>query len=401
VGTNVEGVVARVEEADGGAGHLWKLVRSFDDPATWTEPHVRHVAADGPGGVVYRHQPLPDEWELYDLDADPVEATNLVGDPDHAELLAHLRARLGAERARCVPERNEPWPYVRMAAPGGPPRRSPRPPVRAARRLLGRLGMHPEDPAPVRYEVAGGRALVVATNHGVLDVGKPTGVFASELTVPYYAFRDAGMVVDVASPRGGTIPVDPLSLKPALRTEADDRFLVDEEARAAVTDSLPVAAVDVASYDLVYLAGGWGAAFDFATSDELAAALTEAAAADLVIGGICHGPLGLCRATGPDGRPLVAGRRISAVTDKQVTELGIGSTPFHPETELRRAGATFESTTGRRDVLANHWVVDGNLVTGQNQNAGPMVAREMLRLVAERRSAHAARTHEDPPALAG
>ena len=81
--------------------------------------------------------------------------------------------------------------------------------------------------------------------------------------------------------------------------------------------------------------------------------------------------------------PLVAGRRISAVTDKQVRELGITSTPHHPETELRKLGAEFESQTRRRDPLANHWVVDGNLVTGQNQNAGPMVAREMMRLVAE------------------
>lgn len=37
-----------------------------------------------------------------------------------------------------------------------------------------------------------------------------------------------------------------------------------------------------------------------------------------------------------------------------------------------------------RDPLANHWVVDGNLVTGQNQNAGPMVAREMLKQVVSR-----------------
>ena len=40
----------------------------------------------------------------------------------------------------------------------------------------------------------------MATNHGVLDIGKPTGVFAVELTVPYYLFLDAGMDVDVASP---------------------------------------------------------------------------------------------------------------------------------------------------------------------------------------------------------
>ena len=66
----------------------------------------------------------------------------------------------------------------------------------------------------------------------------------------------------------------------------------------------------------------------------------------------------------------------------QVDDLGITHTPHHPETELRKLGADFESVTRFRDPLANHWVVDGNLVTGQNQNAGPMVAREMLRLAA-------------------
>jgi len=43
----------------------------------------------------------------------------------------------------------------------------------------------------------------------------------------------------------------------------------------------------------------------------------------------------------------------------------------------------FESATARRDVLANHWVVDGRFVTGQNQNAGPMVARELMTLASQ------------------
>lgn len=58
-------------------------------------------------------------------------------------------------------------------------------------------------------------------------------------------------------------------------------------------------------------------------------------------------------------------------------------TPHHPERELRSVGALFESETKFRDPLANHWVVDGNLVTGQNQNAGPMVAHEMMQLLVE------------------
>jgi arylsulfatase A-like enzyme/putative intracellular protease/amidase len=377
VGANFEGVVAQDD------GHLWKLVRTFDDPATWTEPGRRHLAANGAAGPEYRTVPVPDQWELYDLDADPVESLNRASDPAYGEVFDRLRDRLKEEQRRSVPERNTPWPYA--ARRNGDPElvRPPRP-ARALRRLAQRLGMHPDDGDAVVQEAPGRRALVIATNHATLGDGTPTGVFASELTVPYYYFEDAGMYVDVASPLGGVVPVDPMSMKPVLRTSADDRYLGDDILHSKLQDSLAIADVDVADYDLVYLAGGWGAAFDLGDSVPLADQMTAAAAAGLVIGGVCHGPLGLVGAKAPDGRPLVEGRRISAVTDKQVRELGITSTPMHPETELRRAGALFESATRFRDPLANHWVVDGDLVTGQNQNAGPMVAREMVRLVLAR-----------------
>ncbi len=392
VGSNFEGLVARVHEADaaGGAGHVWKIVRTFDDPATWTEPDHRHLSANGPGGAGYRDVPLADEWELYDLDDDAVEADNRAKDPAAAAVFDHLRERMIAERDRAVPARNEPWPYAISAAHDS---KRPPLPARLVRKGLQRLGMHPEDdvaPDP-HLDLAGRRAVVVCTNHGVLDIGKATGVYASEMTVPYYAFLDAGMEVDVASPRGGTIPVDPMSLKPVLRSPADDRFLADDTLKAKLGDSLPVGELDMAAYDLVDLAGGWGAAFDFGFSDDLAAKITEANAAGKIIGGVCHGPLGLVNATAADGRPLVEGRKVTAVTDKQVQELGIESTPHHPETELRRAGADFESEQAFRDPFANHWVVDGNLVTGQNQNAGPMVAREMMALVARQGDA----AHDD------
>jgi putative intracellular protease/amidase len=168
-----------------------------------------------------------------------------------------------------------------------------------------------------------------------------------------------------------------------IRSEHDDRFLADVEFRDKVTNSLAMGELDMADYDIVFLAGGWGAAFDFGFSDALADQMTRANALGRAIGGVCHGPLGLRNATDVDGQPLVEGRKISAVTDKQVTELGIQATPHHPETELRKMGAVFESQTRFRDPLANHWVVDGNLVTGQNQNAAPMVARELMHLVAD------------------
>lgn len=259
---------------------------------------------------------------------------------------------------------------------------TPSAPGRIGRRILRGIGMHPDDLEATPLDLKGRRALCVATNHGVLDLGVPTGVFGSELTVPYYRFADAGMAVDLASPRGGIVPVEPLSLKEALRTADDDRMLGDPELRRRLRDSLPVADVDFGAYDIVYLAGGWGAAFDFAQSEALGVRMSEAAAAGRVLGGICHGPLGLLRARRPDGGLLVEGRRLTAVTDRQVRQLGVTITPVHPESALRAAGARFESARHPwRDFFANHWVADGDLITGQNQNAGPMVARLMMQRV--------------------
>ena len=124
----------------------------------------------------------------------------------------------------------------------------------------------------------------------------------------------------------------------------------------------------------MFIAGGWGAAYDLAQSPELAEKVAEAYYGDrsAVIGGVCHGVLGLVRARDRDGNLLVRGRRMTGVSDKQIRELDIELTPLHPETELRKAGALYESRTRFRDVLATHVVVDDEkrFVTGQNQNSG-------------------------------
>ena len=102
----------RVDDIAGGEGHLWKLVRTFDDPRRGRNPGVRHLAANGRGGEAYRSEPLDDQWELYDLTADATEAVNRWTDPGLHELRQHLRMQLKQARAASVPERNEPWPYV-------------------------------------------------------------------------------------------------------------------------------------------------------------------------------------------------------------------------------------------------------------------------------------------------
>ncbi len=249
--------------------------------------------------------------------------------------------------------------------------------------LLRAMGLHRHFAAPKR-NLKGKRALVIATSHDTLgDTGKKTGVFASEMTAPYYTFLDAGMDVDVASITGGKIPVEPMSVKWPLKSAHDDRFLKDRELRRKVDAASAISLLDGGQYDAVFLAGGWGAAFDFEQSPELGRLLLQAEDAGAVIGGVCHGPLGLLAAKRGNGQPLVNGRKLTAVTDKQVKELGITHTPRHPERDLRAAGAKFESATRFRDIFASHVTTDGRLVTGQNQNDGAETADRMMQVILE------------------
>lgn len=245
--------------------------------------------------------------------------------------------------------------------------------------VLRGLGLHPEY-AGQRYLLPEGRALIIATNHDQLgEDGRATGVFGSELTAPYYEFLDGRMRVDVASIEGGKIPVDPWSTRRSFKTEYDDRFLSDPVLQSKVENSLRIDDIDFTEYDVIFLAGGWGAAYDLGYSELLGQRISEGHAAGAIVGGVCHGLLGLLNAEDENGHPLVEGRRITAVTDKQVRELRISITPQHPERELREAGALFESDTAFRDLFADHVVVDGRIVSGQNQNAGPEVANLMIR----------------------
>ncbi len=248
--------------------------------------------------------------------------------------------------------------------------------------LLRSFGLHAPYLGP-RFALPGGRALIVTTSHARPGPkGRPTGVFASELTAPFYAFTDAGMQVDLASVAGGPIPVDLESFRWFVISPSDRRFLADTRALGLAERSLCIDDVDFAAYDVVFLAGGWGAAYDLGRSATLGRGVAAAWAAGRVVGGVCHGPLGLLQAHDADGTPLVRGRRLTAVTDRQLAQLGVRSTPQHPETELRAAGARFECTHALLDVFARHVVADGRLVTGQNQNSGEETAQRMLELAA-------------------
>ena len=256
--------------------------------------------------------------------------------------------------------------------------------------ILHTAGLHP-DFKTERFSFSDKKALIIATNHGVLNapgelIGKPTGLFLSELSVPYFRFIESGISVDIASIRGGIIPIEPTPY--FLRTDEDNAFLKNSELVSKLNNSSSIADIDFESYDIVFLSGGWGAAYDLGFSDLLGEKVSAAYYSNKkpIIGGICHGVLGLIKAKDKEGSLLIEGRKMTGVTDKQIAELGINMTPQHPEAELKKAGVIFKSQTRFRDFFANLTVVDDEkrFVTGQNQNAGHETSDKIMEILSNR-----------------
>ncbi|MEM6380837.1 MAG: type 1 glutamine amidotransferase domain-containing protein, partial [Bacteroidota bacterium] len=229
------------------------------------------------------------------------------------------------------------------------------------------------------------------TSHSVLNKpgeteGDPTGVFDSEMTIPYYEFLDANMQVDVASIKGGEIPIDPSSFLYFIKEDADKRYLKDDIFKAKVKSSIPLQTVDFKDYDVVFFAGGWGAAYDMAQSKLLAEKVSEAYYnSDVIYGSVCHGALAFVEARDSLGDYLIKGRTMTGVTQKQLDQLGIEFTPKHPEAELKKAGANYKANHKSMDFFATISVMDEEkrFVTGQNQNSGHETSQMILKVLSE------------------
>ena len=92
------------------------------------------------------------------------------------------------------------------------------------------------------------KVLMVLTSHDQLgDTGRKTGFWLEEFAAPYYAFKDAGAEIVLASPAGGQPPLDPVSDQPDFQTEQTHRFAADTAAQQALATTLKLDSVNAAS----------------------------------------------------------------------------------------------------------------------------------------------------------
>jgi len=226
--------------------------------------------------------------------------------------------------------------------------------------------------------------LRVLTSHDQLgNTGRTTGFWLEEGAAPYFVFRDAGVQLTLASPKGGQPPIDPKSDLPENQTPAMSRFKQDKAAQKAFAQTLKLADMKAEDFDTVFYPGGHGPMWDLAESPASIALLESFYNSGKPIALVCHSP-GVLRHVKYKGEPLVKGKRVTGFTNGEEEEVKLTKVvPFLVEDELLRLGAIFEKVRNWQPFS----IVDGRLITGQNPASSTIAAQALLKVMAAEKAA--------------
>ena len=220
------------------------------------------------------------------------------------------------------------------------------------------------------------KILMVLTSHDELGTtGHKTGFWLEELAAPFYAFKDAGAEIVLASPKGGQPPLDPKSNEPDFQTDATRRFEADSEAKAALAKTVRLETISHDGFDAVFYPGGHGPLWDLAEDKASIKLIETTLAAGTPVALVCHAPGVLRHVKAADGKPLVQGKKVTGFTDSEEEAVGLTKVvPFLVEDELKRNGGVYSKGAD----WAPYVVSDGLLITGQNPASSAPAAQMLL-----------------------
>ncbi|MFX1675160.1 type 1 glutamine amidotransferase domain-containing protein [Paraburkholderia sp. A2WS-5] len=220
------------------------------------------------------------------------------------------------------------------------------------------------------------KVLIVLTSHEDLgNTGKKTGFWLEEFVAPYYALRDAGAQITLASPMGGQPPLDPKSGDPTAQTDATRRFDADATARAELSNTKRLVEIDASAFDAVFYPGGHGPLWDLAEDPVSIALIEKTIAAGKPVAAVCHAPGVLRHVKGADGQPLVAGKAVTGFSNSEEAAVQLTDVvPFLVEDVLKENGGKYTKAAD----WAPHVETDGLLITGQNPASSEPVAHALL-----------------------
>lgn len=227
------------------------------------------------------------------------------------------------------------------------------------------------------------KILVVVTNVPEYEkVGYRTGLWLGELTHFWDVVERAGYQMELASPLGGPIPIDPESLAHEVLAELGTEKRYENKAYMSMLHNTKrLADVKVEDYDAIYLTGGHGVMFDFPQSADLANLMTKFYEAKKVVSTVCHGATGLLSAKLSTGDYLIKGKKVTGFSwAEEIAAKREKAVPFSLEDEMRKRGANY---TKAKNAFETYIVEDGLLITGQNPGSAQAVAAAVVRKLQE------------------
>src|SRR5215469_6987704 len=222
------------------------------------------------------------------------------------------------------------------------------------------------------------RILMVLTSHDRLgSTGRKTGFWLEEFAAPYFVFRDAGVDLTLASPKGGQPPIDPKSDLPENQTPAMSRFKKDPEAQKTLAHTVKLADMKSEDFDTIFYVGGHGPMWDLVDNPDSIALIESFYNSGKPVAAVCHSPAVFHRVM-YQGVPLVKGKRVTGFTNGEEEAVHLTKiVPFLVEDELKRIGGLYE----KKADWESHAVVDGRLVTGQNPSSSTAAAQSLMKLL--------------------
>jgi putative intracellular protease/amidase len=228
------------------------------------------------------------------------------------------------------------------------------------------------------------KILMVLTSHDRLgDTGRKTGFWLEEFAAPYFVFRDAGVQLTLASPKGGQPPIDPKSDLPENQTPAMTRFKRDANAQKELSQTVKLSDVNSEDFDSIFYVGGHGPMWDLVDNPDSIALIESFYNSGKPVAAVCHSSAVFHRVI-YRGEPLVKGKRVTGFTNGEEAAVDLTQVvPFLVEDELKRVGGIYEKAAD----WAPFAIVDGRVVTGQNPASSTVAAGALIELLATRKAA--------------
>jgi putative intracellular protease/amidase len=226
------------------------------------------------------------------------------------------------------------------------------------------------------------RAAVVFTAVDRFPDGSKAGYWLPEAAYPWLALLDAGWEV-VSISTDAAMPV-PGGVDRSDRIQR--RFLDDGQVQRQLAQTRRADFYQPDDFRALVYAGGAGALSDLPGDSALADFAAGLVAAGGTVAASGHGVAGLLQVIGPDGEPLVHGRKVTTLSKQEECLLELDAVvPYSLADELSRRGAHVSAG----DPFKPYVVVDGPLVTGQNPASAPALARRLVSATAGPSSADA------------